>query len=112
MTKPRSLGVPNKATLYRKGDRQHMPTSVETSRSNHQTKYTRTIRQNTHKRSPLICHFRNEKRTEADMMRPAVVSWIVTGVALISDWPIFSLSLVTVSKVFAKVNSSQFPIGF
>ena len=46
------------------------------------------------------------------MMRPAVVSGIVTGVALISDWPIFSLSLVTVSKVFAKVNSSQFPIGF
>ena len=70
------------------------------------------VRQNTHKRSPLICHFRNEKRTEADMMRPAVVSGIVTGVALISDWPIFSLSLVTVSKVFAKVNSSQFPIGF
>ena len=42
------------------------------------------------------------------MMRPAVVSGIVTGVVLISDWPIFSLSLVTVSKVFAKVNSSQF----
>ena len=46
MTKPRSLGVPNKATLYRKGDRQHMPTSVETSRSNRkryrQTKYTQT----------------------------------------------------------------------
>ena len=46
------------------------------------------------------------------MMRPAIVSGIVTGVAPISDWPIFSLSLVTVSKVFAKVNSSQFPIGF
>ena len=46
------------------------------------------------------------------MMRPAVVSGIVTGAAPISDWPIFSSSLVIVSNVFAKVNSSQFPIGF
>ena len=41
-------------------------------------------------------------------MHPAVVSGIVTGDALVSDWPIFSLSLVTVPEVFAKVNSVQF----
>ena len=38
----------------------------------------------------------------------AIDSGIVTGDALVSYWPIFSLSLVTVPEVFAKVNSSQF----
>ena len=42
-------------------------------------------------------------------MRPAIVSGIVTGDALVSYWPIFSLSLVTVPGAFAKVNSDQFP---
>ena len=42
-------------------------------------------------------------------MRPAIVSGIVIGDALISYWLIFSLSLITVPEVFAKVNSAQFP---
>ena len=41
-------------------------------------------------------------------MRPAVVSGIVTGGASVSYWPIFSLFLVTVPEVFAKVYSAQF----
>ena len=41
-------------------------------------------------------------------MRLAIVSWIVTGDMPVSYWPIFSLSLVTVPKVFAKVNWAQF----
>ena len=41
-------------------------------------------------------------------MGPAIVSGIVTWDPLISYWPIFSLSLVTVPEVFAKANSSQF----
>ena len=41
-------------------------------------------------------------------MRLTIVSWIVTGDMPVSYWPIFSLSLVTVPKVFAKVNWAQF----
>ena len=41
-------------------------------------------------------------------MRPADVS----GDAPISYWPIFSLSLVTVPEVFAKVNLAQLPSRF
>jgi len=41
-------------------------------------------------------------------MRLAIVSWIVTGDTPVSYWPIiFCLSLVTVPKVFAKVNWAQ-----
>ena len=36
----------------------------------------------------------------------AVVSGVVT--ALVSYWPIFSLSLVTIPEVFAEVNLAQF----
>ena len=43
-------------------------------------------------------------------MGPAIVSGIVTWDALISYWPIFSLSLISVPEVFAKTNSSQFPL--
>ena len=50
-------------------------------------------------------HFRNEKRTGAEM-RSAIVSRIVTKDVPLSYWPILSLSLVTVPEVFAKVNSS------
>ena len=50
----------------------------------------------------------HEKRTGAEMRR-AIVSGIVPGDALVSYWPkFFSLSLVTIPEVFAKVNSSQF----
>ena len=43
-------------------------------------------------------------------MRPAIYSGIVAVDApVVSYWPIFSLSLVTVPEVFAKVNSAQFP---
>ena len=43
-------------------------------------------------------------------MRGAIVSGIVPGNAPISYWLIFfSLSLVTVPEVFAKVDSPQFP---
>ena len=40
-------------------------------------------------------------------MLPAVASGIVTGDAPVSYWPIFSLSLVTLREVFAKVSSAQ-----
>ena len=55
----------------------------------------------------FIPHFWSGKGTGAEM-RPAVVSGIVTGGASVSYWPIFSLFLVTVPEVFAKVNSAQF----
>ena len=42
-------------------------------------------------------------------MRRAIVSVIATGDALVSYWPIFSLSQQTVPEVFAKVNLAQFP---
>ena len=54
-----------------------------------------------------IRHFRNEKETGAGMS-PAIASGIVTGDAPFSYWPIFSVSIVTVPEVFAKVNSVQF----
>ena len=41
-------------------------------------------------------------------MCPAVFLLITTGDALVSYWPMFFLSLVTVPEVFAKVNSTQF----
>ena len=50
----------------------------------------------------------HEKGTGTEMS-PAIVSGIVIGDALISYWLIFSLSLITVPEVFAKVNSAQFP---
>ena len=56
----------------------------------------------------IVRHFRNEKATGAEMGCP-IDSGIVTGDVLDSYWPIFSLSLVTVPEVFAKVNSVQFP---
>ena len=40
-------------------------------------------------------------------MRLAIVSGMVTGDVPVSYWPVFSLSLVTVPEVFAKVNSPQ-----
>ena len=45
-------------------------------------------------------------------MGSAIDSGIVTRDVLDSYWPIFSLSLVTVPEVFAKVNSVQFPWPF
>ena len=55
--------------------------------------------------------FRNERGTGAEM-RLAIVSGIVTGNAPVSYWPFFSLSLVIIPEVFAKVNSTQFPPCF
>jgi len=43
-------------------------------------------------------------------MCPASVSGIVTEDAPVSYWPIFSLSLITVPEVFAKVNSTQYNV--
>ena len=57
----------------------------------------------------FIRYLRNENGTGAEM-GPAIVSGIVTWDPLISYWPIFSLSLVTVPEVFAKANSPQFPL--
>ena len=48
---------------------------------------------------------RNEKKPWADLTF-AKTFGIVTGDVLVSYWPIFSLSSVTVSEVFAKVNSA------
>ena len=59
--------------------------------------------------SSPIRHFRNEKVTGAEML-PAIILRTVTGDALVSYWPIFFLSLVTIPEVFAKVNSAQFPL--
>ena len=57
---------------------------------------------------PTIIHlFGNKKRTGAEMC-PAVVSGIITGDVPVSYWPVFfSLSLVTVSEVFAACNESR-----
>ena len=52
--------------------------------------------------------FRNGKGT-GDEMRPASVYGMVTRVAPVSYWPIFSRSLVRVPEVFVKVQSVQFP---
>ena len=40
-------------------------------------------------------------------MRPVIVAWTVTGNVLVSYWPIFLLSLVTVSEFFAKEHHEQ-----
>ena len=53
-----------------------------------------------------MCHFRNDKGTGAEMS-PANVSGIVTRDALVSYWPDFPVSMVTVPEVFAKVNLAQ-----
>ena len=45
-------------------------------------------------------------------MRPAIVFGIVTGNAPVSYWLFFSLSLVTIPEVFAKVNATQVPSCF
>ena len=45
-------------------------------------------------------------------MRPAIVSGIVTGDAPASYWTTFSLFLVTVPEVLAKVNLAKFPLRF
>ena len=45
-------------------------------------------------------------------MRAAIVPGMVTRDAPVSYWPFFSLSLVTVPEVFAKVNSAQIPSPF
>ena len=51
-------------------------------------------------------HFRNDKGAGAEMS-PANVSGIVTRDALVSYWLDFPVSLVTLPKVFAKVNLAQ-----
>ena len=56
-------------------------------------------------------YFRNDKKTGAEM-RPTIVSGIVTRDALVSYWPIFSLSLLTVPEVFMKVKSAKFSSCF
>ena len=43
---------------------------------------------------PAICHFRNKKGTEAEML-PAVVFVIIAADALVSYWSLFFLSLET-----------------
>ena len=55
----------------------------------------------------LNCHLRHDKETGSDLC-PAVVSEIVLGDAPVNYWPIFSLSLVKILEVFAKVNLVQF----
>ena len=45
-------------------------------------------------------------------LRPAIASGNVIGDAPVSYWPIFSLSLVTVSEVFMKVKSAKFSSCF
>lgn len=47
-----------------------------------------------------IRHFKARKELEPKLC-PAIVSGIVIGNALVSYWPMFSLSLVTVPEVFA-----------
>ena len=58
-----------------------------------------------------VCPFTTLETTRElePKLRPAIVSGIVTGDAPVSYWPIFSLSLVTVPKVFAKVKLAKFP---
>lgn len=53
-----------------------------------------------------IRHYRYNKETGAEM-RFAIVSGIVTEEAPVSYWPFF-----LVPEVFAKVNSSQFPLFY
>ena len=58
------------------------------------------------RRRERMRHLRNDKGTGGEMS-PANVSGIVTRDALVSYWPDFPVSLVTVPKVFAKVNLAQ-----
>ena len=58
------------------------------------------------RRRERLRHFRNDKRTGAEMS-PANVSGIVKRDALVSYWPDFPVSPVTVPEAFAKVNSAQ-----
>ena len=54
-------------------------------------------------------HFRNEEETGAEMC-PATISGMVSEDAPVSYWPIFSLFLITVPEVFAKVDSTQYNV--
>ena len=55
------------------------------------------------RQEPLFTgYLTNEKQTGAEI-RTAIVSGIVTALP-VSYWPIFSLSLLTIPKVFATVN--------
>ena len=63
-------------------------------------------------RGPQICHLRNRKGSGAQMYS-AMVSGIVSRAQPVSDWPMFfSLSLVTLPEVLAKIYSSQFSFHF
>ena len=74
--------------------------------------FSHTIQDPTREPTGLtIRYFRNDKKTGAEM-HPAIVSGIVTRDALVSYWPIFSLSLVTVPEVFMKVKSAKFSSCF
>ena len=53
-----------------------------------------------------------EKRAPGPEMRPAIVSGIVIRDALVSHWPIFSLSQVTVTKVSAQFLSRFLSVEF
>ena len=53
-----------------------------------------------HQAQGSIRHFRTRKELDSKLC-PAIVSGIVIGNALVSYWPMFSLSLVTVPEVFA-----------
>ena len=58
------------------------------------------------RRRERMRHFRNDKGTGAEMS-PANVSGIVTRDSLVSYWPDFPVSSVTVPEAFAKVNLAQ-----
>ena len=53
-----------------------------------------------HQAQGSIRHFRTRKELDPKLC-PAIVSGIVIGNALVSYWPMFSLSLLTVPEVFA-----------
>ena len=53
-----------------------------------------------HQAQGSIRHFRTRKELDPKLC-PAIVSLIVIGNALVSYWPMFSLSLLTVPEVFA-----------
>ena len=40
-------------------------------------------------------------------MRTAIISRMVTGEAPVSNWPVFSMSLVMVPEFFAKAKEAQ-----
>ena len=59
----------------------------------------------------LIRHIKNEKGIVAENSLATVPPMrIVTGDVLVSYWPIFSPSLVTVAEVFGKINLTQFKL--